>query len=167
MISFRKLSSIAAVAAFLTSTGAADPLAAQLTQPRSNGGPRVAAWVAMAPAAATWGGAPFVVVRGVGPGREDVLLLPPEADAALLSDAVRALLTSRSVDGDTTAHPGTFRVRPRAGERASRAPLPWAARVVRDVQAAPFRELPGVGRVRAVRIWLPAVAARKYLGLVS
>jgi len=130
---------------------------------RVQAGRRVAAWVALAGEPIP-GGEPFVVLRGVGPGRDDVLLLRTDTDASQLSNAVRTLLTARSVAGDTAARPGTFRMRRQQARTAAPADLPWADRVVRDVRGAPIRDLPGVGRVRAVRIWLPAVGARSRAG---
>jgi hypothetical protein len=117
---------------------------------------RVAAWVALTTQPIREGES-FVIKRAVGPGRDDILLLGAGADASQLSSAVRALLTSRSVGGDTATHPGTFRMRTHQRSISNAAPFPWAGRVISDVRQAPLRELPGVGRVRAVRIWLPAV----------
>lgn len=118
-------------------------------------GRRVAAWVAIG-SNPVLGREPLLVMRGAGPGRADVLVVGPGATASQLSDAVRTLLTSRSVDGDTASRLGTFRMRTHQANGASRTPFPWTSRVLADVRAAPLRELPGVGRVRAVRIWLPS-----------
>jgi hypothetical protein len=120
------------------------------------GGRRVPAWIALTSDPIP-GGEPFVVLRGVGPAREDILLLSQSADASHLSNAVRTLLTSRSAQGDTATQPGTFRMRGQQGRAAEPANLPWAERVVSDVRRVPLRMFPGVGRVRAIRIWLPAV----------
>lgn len=101
-------------------------------------------------------GAPFVILRRVNEAEHDVILLAADADAQQLSLAVQALLTARSVAGDSAESSATVRVRPRTGE-ASRAhrQFPWIARVHGDLRRAAHRPVAGVGNVRAVVIWLP------------
>jgi hypothetical protein len=103
--------------------------------------------------------APFVILRRVNEAEHDVILLPADADARQLSLAVQALLTARSVAGDTADSPATIRVRPRSGARAHR-PVPWIARVHGDLQRAAHRPIRGVGNARAVVIWLPPQRSR-------
>lgn len=113
---------------------------------------RVPAWVAISPE--TEGSAnPFRLARFAGRAPQDVILLAPGADAATLTQAVEALLAARRAGGDETTSDALLRV-PQAGPRMRE--LPWAARVLTDARAAAPREIPGIGRVRAVRIWLPA-----------
>jgi hypothetical protein len=151
---FRLLSAAVLLAA------AAAPLRAQV----QGGGRRVAAWVALSDAPIP-GGEPSMVLRGAGPGHDDILVLPANADAARLSDAVRALLTLRAKDGDAFSQQTRFRARPAQGWRPARPAFPWTERVILDVRRAAVRELPGAGRVRAVRIWLPSSAAVRRAGL--
>jgi hypothetical protein len=100
--------------------------------------------------------AAFVIVRRPGASPADLILVRSDVDAAQLSDAIRGLLTARQADGDVASTAATFRVRPqqRAGTGA-RPVFPWAPRVLNDLRRAAPREISGVGRVRAVEIWLP------------
>ncbi len=99
-------------------------------------------------------GAAYEVQRRTTGGDRDVVLLLETATPEQLSDAVRGVLTARQADGDTAMEARTFRVRPHNG--VASAVLPWANRVLADLRAAHVRDVPGVGRVRAVRIWLPS-----------
>ena len=96
--------------------------------------------------------APFALLRRTEDEGGDVILLPAAADANLLSEAVRALLTVRRHQGDRAAQGGMLRVT----ARASRPPaLPWAARVLGDARRTSARSIAGVGTARSVVIWLP------------
>lgn len=102
------------------------------------------------------GDTPFRIARFAGKAPRDVILLSPGADAAILTRAVEALLAARRQTGGHANTDAMLRVRPRSGAtRRPPANLPWAARVVEDVRAAAPREVPGIGKVRAVQIWLP------------
>jgi hypothetical protein len=94
----------------------------------------------------------FRLARFAGNAPRDVILLAPDADAATLTQAVEALLAVRRQSGDAATTNALLRTRDPQRARV----LPWAARVVRDARAAPLRHIPGVGRLRAVQIWLPA-----------
>jgi hypothetical protein len=101
-------------------------------------------------------GAPFVVVRRPGATPADLILVRSEIGAAELSDAIRGLLTARQANGDFPDAAATFRVRPQSRTAAvARPAFPWAQRVLNDLRRAAPREIHGVGRVRAVEIWLP------------
>jgi hypothetical protein len=100
--------------------------------------------------------APYVIVRRPGTTPSDLILVRSDVNAAGLSDAVRGLLTARQANGDYAPAAATFRVRPQPGGRSSnRRTFPWAARVLSDLHRAELREISGIGRVRAVSIWLP------------
>lgn len=102
--------------------------------------------------------APFIIVREASGG--DFILLPQNADAAVLTDAVNAMLLARQRGGDRARADAVLRVR--APERARGArPLPWAARVLADVRTAPPRPVPRVGVAPAIQIWLPSPAAAR------
>src|SRR4028118_1740149 len=73
-------------------------------------------------------GAPFVVQRRPGAARQDVILLPPGADATLLSEAVQMLLVARQAGGDTPLAAATMRVRPQRGRHRPRRGRPRARR---------------------------------------
>jgi len=101
-------------------------------------------------------GAPFMIQRRPYQTPRDVIVLRSDATADQLSDAVRSLLTIRQAGGDMPTAPATMRMRPRDTRvAASRRAYPWVQRVLGDVQRAAYRDVPGVGRVRAVEIWLP------------
>lgn len=99
---------------------------------------------------------PFVVHRRTD-AEVDVIVLRSDATVEQLSDAVRALMTIRQLGGDTASSPGIMRMRPRpvGPGRAAAHPVPWAGRVLADLKKAEPRDVPGLGRVRAVKIWLP------------
>lgn len=97
-------------------------------------------------------GAPFVILRQAAGG--DYILLPEDADAALLTDAVNALLLARQRGGDRVTADAVLRVRAPERVRGTR-PLPWVARVLTDLRTAPRSAVPSVGLAPAVQIWLP------------
>ena len=103
--------------------------------------------------------APYVIVRRPGRAPADLILLRSGAGPNEFSDAVRGLLTARFADGDIARTAATFRVRPNRPNATPRAAFPWAPRVVNDLRRAQLREMHGLGRVRAVQIWLPAQGA--------
>jgi hypothetical protein len=98
--------------------------------------------------------APFLIVRRPGSMPADLILVRAGVNAAGLSDAIRGLLTARQANGDFASAAATFRVRPQASALA-RPAFPWAARVLNDLRRAELREISGMGRMRAVQIWLP------------
>lgn len=138
--------------AFVLGVNASTPAAQQpgKSQPR-----RVAATVVLVDSVAQ-PDAPFVIVRRPGATPADLILVRSSVNATQLSDAVRGLLTARQANGDFPVAAATFRVRPhqRAGATA-RPAFPWAPRVLNDLRRAEVREISGIGRVRAVQIWLP------------
>ena len=104
--------------------------------------------------------AAFVIVRRPGASPADLVLVRSDVDAVQLSDAVRGLLTARQADGDFASTAATFRVRPQQRAGAGARPVfPWAPRVLNDLRRAAPREISGIGRVRAVEIWLPRQGA--------
>jgi len=98
--------------------------------------------------------APFVIQRRPDQTPRDVILLRADATADHLSDAVRSLLTIRQADGDVPAAQAIMRMRSQDA-RTTRRAFPWVQRVLGDLQRAAHRDVRGVGRVRAVEIWLP------------
>ena len=106
-------------------------------------------------------GSPFLVQRRPDLRPNDVILLPSDATAAALSDAVRTLLTARQVSGDSPTARVTMRMRPhRQGARVAAREFPWVHRVLADLRHSGRRDVAGVGKVRAVEIWLPRQARR-------
>jgi hypothetical protein len=89
-------------------------------------------------------------------GTGDVIVLASNADAAIFSDAVRRLVLVRRATGDSASTTADVRVRGTSAPAIGGAPLPWADRVLSDLRAAERRQVPGLGRIRTVRIWLPA-----------
>jgi hypothetical protein len=127
------------------------PGAAQSTSPA----PRTPALVAIAPELRE-AEMPFRIARLAGNSPRDVILLAPEADARALTSAIEALLATRRQTGELASAGDVLRVRPTSAARRSRPVLPWAERVLQDARAAAPREVPGIGRLRAVQIWLPS-----------
>jgi hypothetical protein len=95
----------------------------------------------------------FRIVRD--PAR-DVILIPPDAGPELLTMAVETLGLARSQPQRSQM---ILRVRGSGAAAAANASrrrvLPWAASVLADLRDAREQHVPGVGRVRAVQIWLP------------
>lgn len=107
----------------------------------------------------------FRIVRLAGESVRDVVLLPPDAHSDLLAEAVETLRMVWTRDGAGGAAEGgaMFRRVPRTAQPRPRRVPPWSARVLHDLREARPRQVPGVGRVRTVQIWLaplPAGAAR-------
>jgi hypothetical protein len=118
---------------------------------------RVPVTVALVERLQDYGDGPAVILRRSDVAPRDVILLRAEAaNAQQLSRVVFDLLAIRRQVGDTASITGAVRVRPQKGAPA-RTPreLPWAQRVVDDVRRAELQNIPGVGMVRAVQIWLP------------
>lgn len=133
--------------------GAVPPAVAQQTHVPGRA-TRVPVSVALVDALPT--GAPFQILRSIGPEPGDVILLPARANADDLSDAVQALLTLRRLQGDTAGTAGAMRVRrPQGHPHAQPRRYPWVARVLNDLRTAPVKRVPGVGTVPALEIWLP------------
>ena len=104
--------------------------------------------------------ASFSVLRRVAHTPRDVIVLFGPATGQTLTDAVRTLLYARATQGDTATRDGVVRTRQSPSGHGNRRPYAWAERVVRDLHAAPPREVDGVGHVRAVQIWLPPQRSR-------
>jgi hypothetical protein len=85
----------------------------------------------------------------------DVILLRSDATRDQLTDAIRALLAIRQFDGDTPSRLGAMRMRPHQTHTGARREFPWSGRVLADLRRAEPQDVAGIGRVRAVRIWLP------------
>lgn len=114
---------------------------------------RVPVWVAIAPAWNAGDGVQFRLLR-FGPANpaDDVIFLAPGADSTVLTEAIHALVAVRRETGDWTASDANLRVR---GSFTRDRSLPWASRVLQDARASRPRQVPRVGNVQAVRIWLP------------
>ena len=85
----------------------------------------------------------------------DVILLRADATADQLADAVRTLLVVRQIAGDTAKQPARMRMRAHQASPGPRREFPWVPRVLADLRRAELRDVDGVGRVRAVQVWLP------------
>jgi hypothetical protein len=95
----------------------------------------------------------FRIMRGE---QRDVILLPTDADAQLLTLAIEALRTIRS---QSPPGPMLLRMRSTGDGGPRRRVLPWASRVLGDLRHASEQQVQGVGMVRAVEIWLPREAS--------
>lgn len=115
--------------------------------------PRVPVTVAIADDG--YGPEPFRLLRRSIQEPRDVILLSPTATADDLSDAIGDLLAARRAQGDTASSTGVIRIRRMHSTPLHPRRYPWAGRVFSDVRTAPLLEIPGVGRVRALTIWLP------------
>ena len=122
---------------------------------------RVPVSIALVDSART-GDAPYRILRRADASPHDVVLLRSTSDAAVLSEAIDNLLLIRAQTGDTAKVNGAVRVK-RAQGASGRAPrdFPWAGRVLNDVRQAQARDVPGVGSVPSVEIWLPPQRGRR------
>lgn len=103
----------------------------------------------------------FRIVRVAGESVRHVVLLPPDADPELLAQAVETLRIVWTRDGDDrTADAGALfrRVARTSQPRPRRVPT-WSDRVLHDLREARPRQVPGVGHVRTVQIWLAPLPA--------
>jgi hypothetical protein len=98
----------------------------------------------------------FRIVRVAGAPAQDVVLLPVDADPELLTDALETLrmIWAASATGGRDTPEGVFRRAHGRTESGPRRVIPWGERVMSDLRKARERHVPGVGYVRAVRIWL-------------
>jgi hypothetical protein len=108
--------------------------------------------------------ASYTVLRRAAQTPRDVIVLVGPATGRTLSDAVRTLLYARMAEGDTAVRDAAVRTRQSHSANHHANPYPWAERVVYDVKTAPQRDVSGVGRVRAVEIWLPPQRGRRRRG---
>lgn len=138
---------------------AASPLAAQQTKQQGRSA-RVPATIVLADSF-PYPGTNAVIIRRRGDAtdraRPDIIVLRGStATTQELSDAIVNLLSVRGGLGDTASSSRILRVHPHPGvsEAKPKAVLPWAQRVLADLRIAPERQIAGVGRVRAVDIWL-------------
>jgi hypothetical protein len=103
----------------------------------------------------------FRLIRLPGESTREAVLLPSDATPELLTQALETL---RMVwVHDEGSQPGEMlRLKGGTAETHRRRAFPWAGRVLHDLHEAQPRQIPGVGSVRAVQIWLtplPAAAA--------
>jgi hypothetical protein len=99
----------------------------------------------------------FRIIRIAGEPVQHAILLPADASPGLLSSAVEALrlVWAHTPDQSADSPGASYRLRSGTTDSAARrGTLPWAERVIADLRAEPERNVPGVGRARAVRIWL-------------
>lgn len=80
----------------------------------------------------------------------------------LLTEALKTLRlvwAQGNSRADAAGEHALFRRSPATAAARPRRVLPWAARVLDDLREAPPRHVPGVGRVKAVQIWLAPMPA--------
>lgn len=107
----------------------------------------------------------FRLVRLAGESVRDVVLLPPDANPDLLAEALETLrmVWARGGAAGTPDAGVMFRRVPGTTQPRPRRVPPWSDRVLHDLREARPRQVPGIGHVRTVQIWLaplPAGAAR-------
>lgn len=100
----------------------------------------------------------FRIIRLPGESAREAVLLPSDATPELLTQALDAL---RMIwVHDKRSQPGEMlRLNGGKAETRPRRTLPWAGRVLHDLREAHRRQVPGVGSVRAVQIWLAPLPA--------
>lgn len=99
--------------------------------------------------------APFVIHRRPDSDPRDVIVLKRDATALDLADAIRVLLSSRAIAGDTSQTRVILRRRPDQKSGVTARQYPWVPRVLGDLRRAEHKDIPHVGRVPAIEIWLP------------
>jgi hypothetical protein len=96
----------------------------------------------------------FRIVQLADTSAPYVVLLPRDASPELLSEAVVALRLVWATSGSETRSAVFRTAAPASTQTRPRRVLPWGNRVLQDLRAARARQIPGIGHVRAVRIWL-------------
>ena len=100
-------------------------------------------------------GAPFVVVRRPDLTPSDLILLRSDASSEELTNAIHSLLVVRQAGGDLPASSAIMRMRAGQPRTSEVRQFPWVQRVLSDLRTAEVRQVEGIGRGRAVVIWLP------------
>lgn len=121
---------------------------------------RIPVTVALSPVALP-SGEMFLIRRNPKNTRGDVILLAPDASAIELAEAVRTLLQVRRLNGDVGDASATLRLRPGQPRHSASTRMAWTGRVVRDLRRAEHQDIHGIGRARALRIWLPSQNASR------
>jgi hypothetical protein len=98
----------------------------------------------------------FAVHRVPNAARRDRILLRSDATSEDLMAAINTLLSARRIEGDVPPVERTMRIRPASARNFRGAPYPWIARILTDLLQAAETDVPGIGRARAVQIWLPS-----------
>lgn len=102
-------------------------------------------------------GGRWIIDRNAAGRGGDRIVLARAANSSDLSDAVRALLIARRLQGDSVTTHSLLRARREQRTTLNeRRELPWAARVLEDARRAPARTAPRWGAARSVRIFLPS-----------
>lgn len=99
------------------------------------------------------GSRPGLIRRTTGDPRNFVLLDAATADVQVLSDAVFSMLIMEAVDGEGRRR-NDAEIQ-RASLSASRPVYAWAEEALRRLREAPSEPVRGVGRHRALTIWMP------------
>jgi hypothetical protein len=99
------------------------------------------------------GSRPGLIRRANGEPRNVVLLDSATADVQVLSDAVFSMLIMEAVDGDGRRR--NDREVQRASLSANRPVYPWAEEALRRLNETAKEPVRGVGRHRALTIWMP------------
>jgi hypothetical protein len=100
----------------------------------------------------------FAVQRIPDAARRDRILLRSDARSEDLMAAINTLLSARRIEGDVPPVERTMRIRPTSTRNIRRAPYPWISRILTDLRQTPEKDVPGIGRARAIQIWLPSQA---------
>lgn len=98
----------------------------------------------------------FRIVRGP----QTVILVPANASPELLTQAVETLRAAGTGTISSTGRSVQLRASGAASTR-QRTSFPWAARVLADLEKAELRQLPEVGFVRWVMIYVPRGRAQR------
>lgn len=99
------------------------------------------------------GSRPGLIRRATGEPRNFVLLDSATADVQGLSDAVFSMLIMEAVDGEGRRR-NDAEIQ-RVSLSASRPAYSWAEEALRRLRATPREPVRGIGRGRALTIWMP------------
>jgi hypothetical protein len=106
---------------------------------------------------------PAVILRRGTAAPRDVILLRRRATPGQLAAAVMRLMVIRDRMGDTARADAAFRLPNAHGMPNGKGPREelQAGRTLARLRAAPAQDLPGVGRVPALEVYLPSRAMRE------
>lgn len=95
-----------------------------------------------------------VILRRSNETPHDVIILRADsANAEVLSQAIVSLMRVRTANATEPPPSGVVRVRTQRG--GPPVVIPWTEKVIRDLRQAPERSISGIGKARAIEIWLP------------
>lgn len=100
-------------------------------------------------------GAPFVIQRRANLIPHDVILLTDDPSEGDFAQAIRTLLLTRNIAGDAPTADAKLKLNPGTAKHGTVRQFKWTSRVLSDLRGAKPKIIVGIGRFKAIEIWLP------------